>query len=219
MKALLLKQYYSVERSFKFYLVLSVVITAILLFIQNQLTLRFAGILPVLLIAQAAFEGVKHDAISGWNKFMNTLPLRRSHIVQSQYLFYSIMVFIGSLVVVIVFVLSELFIGDILNVYSITWLLKGVGLALLLGGCSFPLTYHLGVEKSDMIQIISVTAGIAVFFLSSGLFEFFWKNVSSDTMLSVNVELLFSALFWIVALVLYIVSYTIALHIYKRKEF
>ncbi|MDX8365694.1 ABC-2 transporter permease [Cytobacillus sp. IB215665] len=219
MKALLLNQYYSVEKSFKFYLVLSVVITAILLFIQNELTFRFAGITPVLFIVQAAFEGLKLDALSGWNKYMNTLPLKRSHIVKSQYLFYFIMVLIGSVVAIIVFMLSELFIGDILTIYTITWLMNGGGLALFLGCFIFPLTYHLGVEKSDIIQIISVIAGIVVFFLSSALFELFWKHVSSDPILSVNYEVLFSALFWIVALVFFLVSYTIALQIYKRKEF
>lgn len=215
MKGLLLNQYYSVRKSIVNYLLLSVVITVIILFTQNQMMLEFAALLPMIFMVIPAFEVLKHESKSGWNKFVLTLPLKRSHIVQSHYIFFSMMMVIGLLVTIVLFVIFELILGNTLTDQSVYSIMSGVGIVLILGFFTYPLTYHFGTEKSDMVLFFGIIAAIAIFYLSS----LWYSMIITDTIQGINHDLVYSISFVAITLVLFIVAYVITLKVYKRKEF
>ncbi|QQK79284.1 ABC-2 transporter permease [Salicibibacter cibi] len=219
MKGLLLNQYYSVGKSLWNYLLLSVVITAILLFSQNEMMMAFATFLPILFMVTPALEVLKHESMSGWNKFVLTLPIKRSQVVQSHYLFYFMVMLIGLLVTIVLFILAELIAGQVLTDQSIYSMMNGVGIAFILGFIAYPLTYQLGTEKSDMVLMFGVIAAIGLYLLSGWLFETILSNMSPDTLQGMNIDLLFSSGFLAVTLVFFIVSFLITLQVYKKKEF
>ncbi|SDJ29690.1 ABC-2 transporter permease [Natribacillus halophilus] len=219
MKGLILNQYYAIGNSVRNYFVLSIFLAAVFLFTQNEWLLTFAAFVPIIFMVSPALEVLKHESKSGWNKFVLTLPLKRSHVVKSHYLFFIMLMFIGLFIVIGVFVVAELLLENILVEQAIYWMMNGVGVAFVLGFIAYPLTYLLGSEKSDMILMVSVIAGVGLFFLSSWLYEQILINVSPYVLQGLNHDMLFSAGFLVITLVLFIVSYVIALQVYKRKEF
>ncbi|MED4158931.1 ABC-2 transporter permease [Shouchella clausii] len=219
MKGLVLNQYYSVGKSFWNYIALSVVITAILLFTQNEMLMQFAAWLPLFFMVTPALEVLKHESMSGWSKFVLTLPLKRREVVQSHYLFYSMMIVIGLVITVALFMIAESIIGQVMTDSAVYKMMNGVGLVLIAGLLNYPLTYQLGTEKSDGILVFSIMAAVGAFLLSSWLFEILLGAVSLDALQGINLDLLFSGSFLAVSLVLFIASYVIALYVFKRKEF
>jgi len=219
MKGLLLNQYYSIGKSIFNYVLLSVLIAGILLFTQHDMMMLFATILPTVFMITPALEVLKHESMSGWNKFLLTLPIKRKHVVQSHYLFFTILLLFGLLITITLFVLAEFILGQILTEQMIYWIMNGVGIAITLGLVAYPLTYQLGTEKSDMAIIIGFIATFGLFFLSDALFNRIVSNLSPDTLQGMNLGLLFSGSFLAITLILFIVSYMISLPIYKKKEF
>ncbi|MDO7284380.1 ABC-2 transporter permease [Shouchella clausii] len=219
MKGLVLNQYYSVGKSFWNYIALSVVITAILLFTQNEMLMQFAAWLPLFFMVTPALEVLKHESMSGWSKFVLTLPLKRREVVQSHYLFYSMMIVIGIVITVALFMVADSLIGQVMTDSSVNKIMNGVGIVLISGLLNYPLTYLLGTEKSDGILVFSIMAAVGLFLLSSWLFEIFLGAVSFDALQGMNLDKLFSGSFLAVTFVLFMASYVIALQVYKRKEF
>ncbi|WZX99969.1 ABC-2 transporter permease [Bacillus sp. FSL W7-1360] len=215
MKGLLLSQYYSVEKSLKMYIALSVAIVGIVFLIQNENWFFFAAYIPMVLISSPAAESLKHESMSGWHKLMLTMPLKRNHVVQSHYFFYVMTVLLGLVVTVVLFTVAELVAGGFLTVYTISWMVNGLGVTLVLGSVTYPLTYKLGIEKSQAAVVTGVITAIGLFIFSRILYEIIVSHALQEALR----ELLFSSLFLVMTLVLFILSYFIAVLIYKRKEF
>jgi len=215
MKGLLFNQYYSVFTSLRNYLLLSVAITVILLFSQNEMAQGFAQMLTVIFMSVPALEVLKHESESGWNKFVLTLPIKRSHVVQSHYIFFALGMFSGFIVTIALFFLLDLVVGGIFISQNVLGIMNGAGIALLLGIVAYPLTYQLGAEKSDTVIMLGVMVAVGLFLLSNWLYIEFIEEAFQG----LNHELVFTAGFCVTTLVLYTVSFGITLRVYKRKEF
>ncbi|QQK74883.1 ABC-2 transporter permease [Salicibibacter cibarius] len=215
MKGLLLNQYYSVSTSFRNYVLLGVAIAAILIFSQNEFMQSFAEVLITIFIVTPALEVLKHESKSGWNKFVLTLPIKRAHVVQSHFLFFFMAMLSGLLVTTTMFVLADLVLGDVFTPLTMLSILNGGGIALLLGIVAYPLTYRWGAEKADTVLMLGVFVAVGLFLLSNWLYIEFIEEAFQG----INHTLVFTAGFFVITLVLYIVSYGIALQVYKRKEF
>ncbi|MFK3936870.1 ABC-2 transporter permease [Alkalihalobacillus sp. NPDC078783] len=219
MKGLMLNQWYSVNKSFWGYLVLSVVIMGVLLIAQQDMLLTVATFIPIIFMVTPAFEVLKNETMSGWNKFVLALPLKRSQIVRSHFLFFMMLMFVGIIISVGVFVVAE-FISEGIWTNAVTnSILNGIGLALILGLVAYPLTYHLGTEKSDMVLMLSVLVAIGSYFLGSFIFNWVFNNYTIAPLQNVDLDFLFSAAFALVSFVLFFLSYVITNQIYRKKEF
>ncbi|WYP26425.1 ABC-2 transporter permease [Alkalihalobacillus sp. FSL W8-0930] len=219
MKGLMLNQWYSVNKSFWGYLVLSVVIMGVLLIAQQDMLLTVATFIPIIFMVTPAFEVLKNETMSGWNKFVLALPLKRSQIVRSHFLFFVMLMFVGIIISVGVFVVAE-FISEGIWTNAVTnSILNGIGLALILGLVAYPLTYHLGTEKSDMVLMLSVLVAIGSYFLGSFIFNWVFNNYTIAPLQNLDLDFLFSAAFALVSFVLFFLSYVITNQIYRKKEF
>ncbi|SFX30570.1 ABC-2 family transporter protein [Thermoactinomyces sp. DSM 45891] len=219
MKGLLLNQYYSNEKSIKGSLVLSFVITTILLLLPYKQTLRLAAFLPFAIMVSPVLEGLKLEAMSGWNKFLITLPLKRSRVIQSYYLFFSILLCMGFCVAILSFVLADFFAKDVLTNSALMSVLKGIGMTLIMGGVIFPLTYYVGVEKAEKIMTLSTFASLGILLFSGWLYEETIGSAIMNHFPRVHSDLPFSILFLGISLVIFIASYVVSIGIYEQKEF
>jgi|SRR5690625_1252853 len=215
MKGLLLNQYYSVFTSLRNYLFLGVIIAAILIFSQNEFMQSFAQILITIFMVTPALEVLKHESKSGWNKFVLTLPIKRSNVVQSHFLFFIMTMISGILITIAMFALADLVLGETLTFQTILGIMNGGGIALLLGIVAYPLTYLWGAEKADTVLMLGVMVAVGLFLLVNWLYIEFIE----DAFQGLNHELVFTAGFCVTTLVLYIISYRITIQVYKRKEF
>lgn len=212
MKGLLLNHIYSTEKSIRNGMLFTVFISIILYLSQQSVALRVAAFLPFIFMVQPAFEVVKHDAMSGWNKFVFTLPLRRSTLVQSHYILLLLLVGVGALLAVGLFYGATFFVDSFSADVFYNFALRAIGIVLCMAALSYPLTFLWGTEKSDQITLMSVGFGFGIFFLVS-LFLLFTIGADAE-----GYDRIFSLSLAAVSLLIYAVSYGISLWIYNKKE-
>ncbi|GAB3044380.1 ABC-2 transporter permease [Virgibacillus ainsalahensis] len=217
MKGLLLNQYYSVEKTIWTYVPLGLILATVLIFFDNPVIQRLAAFLPVIFMASSALEVLKHESKSGWNKYVLTLPVKRSRVVQSHYLFFSVLALTGLLIACIAFVLAQFVFGQTPSAGYIYSVMNILGMTCTMGFVAYPLTYLLGTEKAEVVAMAGMIAGLGVFFLSAFVYDLFITPL--DVLQGLNQDLLFSASFLIINFILLVVSYVISIQIYKRKEF
>lgn len=212
MKGLILNNFYTVEKSVKSSIVLSIAAVIILVMTQHDMALRAALFLPFLLIPVHGFEVLKHDAMSGWNTFEITLPVTRKQIVASKYHTFLLLLVCSFLIIVVIFFTVDRLFFPVIDQLFFNFLLRGIGLILCLAASTFTLTYKLGTEKSDSITIGSAAFTFGVFFGLSILLEMTVGNIE-------NIDELFSITFVGIAGIAFMSSYAISVYLYNRKEF
>lgn len=210
MKGLILNNFYSVKKSVKSSSLLTVVAVVLLLLTNQSAALKLAAFLPFVLIPVHAFEVLKYDAMSGWNKYELVLPVTRERIVESKYLTFILLIILSFLLVFsIAFSIHMLMFPTIHSIF-INYLLRGMGLIICIASFIYPLTYKLGTEKSDSIMMGSVVFSLGMFFVIDFMLEMIDVEGFDEK---------FSSIFFIVSILFLIISYVVSINIYKNKEF
>ncbi|MEI3607691.1 ABC-2 transporter permease [Pseudogracilibacillus sp. SE30717A] len=212
MKGLILNNMYSIEKSMRTSILLSIAALIGLLLTEHSAAVRVAALLPFLLIPVQAFEILKLDSMSGWNKFEITLPVNREKIIQSKYITFFILLTFCVILAVGLFFITNIFIETSFSSIFFLFMLRGMGIVLCLATLLYPLTYVLGVEKSDTIMLYCIGFAFGMFGL-----VFFGLELIPGTI--ENIDFLFSVTYCLLSFILFIISYFIANFIYKRKEF
>lgn len=212
MKGLILNNLYSIERSIRFSTFLSVILIVILLFIQQAFSVRIAAFLPFLLIPVNAFEVLKLDQLSGWNKFEITLPVKKHQIIQSKYITFLLLFLLSTILSILLFYIVNLFVSFFFTMLFFNFLLRGMGMVLCLAVIVYPLTLILGTEKSDIIMLCSIGFAFSMFGLVFALLQLTVGTID-------NFDIIFSIGFLFVSIVLLMMSYLVSTTVYKHKEF
>ncbi|MFK4327505.1 ABC-2 type transport system permease protein [Bacillus sp. RC97] len=212
MKGLILNSLYSVEKSVKVSLLLAILINTFLFMTKHSIALQMAIWVPFLIIPVNAFEALKHDGESGWNKYEITLPIKRSNIIKSKYITFLILLMISILLTFLILYIACIF--DLLSYTKLffSFSFRGMGIILCMAALIYPLTYLLGTAKSDAIILGSIGFAFGVFGLTSTLIPIVFRN-------SQDLDQAFSVTFLLISILFFIISYYISKHIYKRKEF
>lgn len=212
MKGLILNSLYSVEKSVKVSLLLAILINTFLFMTKHSVALQMAIWVPFLIIPVNAFEALKHDGESGWNKYEITLPIKRSNIIKSKYITFLILLMISILLTFLILYIACIF--DLLSFTKLffSFSFRGMGIILCMAALIYPLTYLLGTAKSDAIILGSIGFAFGVFGLTSTLIPIVFRN-------NQDLDQAFSVTFLLISILFFIISYYIAKHIYKRKEF
>ncbi|HLR73791.1 MAG TPA: ABC-2 transporter permease [Virgibacillus sp.] len=212
MSGLVLNNLLSIRRSVFVSVLLTIGVVVVLLFTKETFALRGALFVPFLIIPVQAFEVVKQDAMSGWNMFEITLPVKRSQIVGSKYITF-LLLFLASLIVTAgSFLITHILFYTVIDPLFYNFLLRGMGIILCVAAMTFPFTYKLGTEKSDTVMMISVGYTCTIFFGLSLIIQPIVGNIA-------RIDEVFSTVFLIIAMVSFVASYIASLIIYKRKEF
>lgn len=211
MKGLILNNFYTIEKSVKSSIILSIAAVIILVMTEHDMALRAALFLPFFLIPVHGFEVLKHDAMSGWNIFETTLPVTREQIVRSKYSTFLLLLVCSFLIIVVIFFTVDRLFFSVIDQLFFNFLLRGMGLILCLAAATFALTYKLGTEKSDSITLGSAAFTFGMFF---GLSTFL-GTVFEHT----RIDEIFSVTFLGLAVTAFMISYVFSVYIYKRQEF
>ena len=173
MKGLLIKDYYTLLRQMKLFLVILVFFTMMPGFSGAAFAVVYSALLPVTALA--------YDERSGWDKLAAMMPYKSSQIVLSKYLLgYTCMVGAMVLSTVMQYIYSIIrhtaFSGDI-----IAEIVGSACAASLLLAFNLPIMFKMGVEKGRMIFfMITAVIVVAVMALADKL-EGFLDTASAAT--------------------------------------
>lgn len=213
MRGLLLTNYYLVYRSIIAYTGLAILISGIILYFGGTLMQGIAALLIILLMAMPSLEVIKTESKSGYDKYVLTLPVSRSNIVQSHYIFYFSVVIFGALlsycIIYVYDLVSDTPTYSLFNIVSM-----GTFVVLIAGAIVYPLLYIFGPDKSDAIVL---GGGIVGFFARFG-FGFLVEQLPMSR-LNIDTSLSIPVVFIMFGIFIYILSYFIAVFIYHNKEF
>ncbi|OMF63961.1 ABC-2 transporter permease [Paenibacillus sp. FSL R5-0766] len=213
MNGLLLTSYYLVYRSSFLYTGLAILLSVIILTFADASMHRLVALLNILLMVMSALDVIKFEGKSGYDKYVLTLPVSRSTIVQSHYLFYFLVVIYGVILSYSIFYIYDLVSGTPINEMSDS-IFFGIFAVLLTGAINFPLYYIFGPEKSDSITLGSVGGAILITIVSQSLVGYVASFFNPN-----NPDLLAPIIYLIFGVIVYIVSLWSAILIYRRKEF
>ncbi|WP_340028592.1 ABC-2 transporter permease [Paenibacillus sp. FSL H7-0940] len=216
MKGLLLTSYYLVYRSSFLYTGLAILLSGIILTFADASMHRLVAMLNILLMVMSALDVIKFEGKSGYDKYVLTLPVSRSNIVQSHYLFYFLAVIYGVLLSYGIFYIYDL-ISDTRIDGTFNSIFFGVFVVLLTAAINFPLYYIFGPEKSDSITMGSVGGAILVTIVSQDIVGYLAKLLTLSN--SNDLDLYVPIIYLIFGVIVYIVSLCSSVFIYQKKEF
>lgn len=216
-KGLLLTSYFLVYRSFFAFTGLALIVAGVIIYFGDHSMHSLAAMLIILLMAMPALEVIKYEDISGYNKYVLTLPISRRNIVQSHYIFYFFIVIIGAMLSYGLFYLYD-YVSNvtIINIFSIVS--SGTFIVLFAGAIVYPLLYIFGSEKSDAIVLGGGMAGLLATFGLQSLVGFVVRKLSLLD-LNISESLYVSIVYILIGVAIYIVSFFISIIIYDKKQF
>ena len=150
--------------------------------------------------------------MSKWSKYEITLPVSRSNLVLAKYISVVILLLLGTLMGTITVVFSHI------SGYSMTLptLLRGFEVGLTLSFFSiavmYPLVLKLGIEKNELLLILSTFGAIGMQLLTAACLS---KWTGGMNMRHPLVE----AVATFIAVITFFVSYFVSVKIHKSKEF
>lgn len=174
--------------------------------------------LLMLLMILPILELSKFEAKSGYDKYVLTLPVRRSIIVQSYYLFYFLSITFGVILSFgIVYIYSLLFQLSFNSNYVVELIALEAVTLLLAGAIIFPLLYYFGVKKSDVIIISGVFGPFIALNNVKEIHYLLERPPLSNFNLDLSIYLPFILL--LAGILLFLISFIVSLSIYRKKEF
>lgn len=207
MRGLLLKDLYNLKKDGKTVL-LFVAFFIMIIFIMGNTDLFLSTIM--LMFSATSITSFACDNQSGWDTYVNTLPVSRGEVVLSKYTLSFLLALAGGLLVLLVRWTKGLLnnISDFSETLIFAYSLFVA--AVILISILLPLVYKLGVERSRIIVIaVAVIPASAVFMLAQT-----GALVVPDKQ-TIRQALLLSPF---VIIVCGIVSFLVSHGIYRRKE-
>lgn len=172
---------------------------------------------PALAVMSAAC--FRKEALSKWNKYKLSLPVRRREIIQSYYIGHLIWCGAGMVVTAMFMALTVLIHGNQYFYYglrdAVTLIIGGGVLATLTGSVSYPMLYALGEEKTEFAVAASVAGAIAVVVGLSGLINI----LAGDGGISDRTYYLSLSLIVAVTGISYFLSYRLSVVLFRQKEY
>lgn len=216
MRGLLLTNYYLVYQTFFMFMGIAILGAGFVFYFGDASMYRLIATFIILFAAIPALEVIKYESKSGYEKYVLTLPVTRSNIVQSHYFFYFSVVIIGTLLSYGIFYVH----GLVSNTPIDDGIFKSVSLGTFIilnaGAIAYPLLYVFGAEKSDAITIGGACGGLVTYF---GLQSVIGYLIEQFPILNLNSSLYVSILYTIFGVIIYIFSFVISVFIYRKKEF
>jgi len=177
---------------------------------------RLIATFIILFAAIPALEVIKYESKSGYEKYVLTLPVTRSNIVESHYFFYFLVVIIGTLLSYGIFYVYGLVSGTPIDDGIFKSVSLGTFIILNAGAIAYPLLYVFGAEKSDAITIGGACGGLVIYF---GLQSVIGYLIEQFPISNLNESVYVSILYIIFGVIIYTFSFFISVFIYRKKEF
>jgi hypothetical protein len=204
MKGLLLKDYYTLSKQLKLYLVFILVLSAIPEMNLSAIASIYAAMLPITAIA--------FDERSKWDQLAVMMPYSKRNLVMSKYVIGYIGVVVCYLLslgiqLVISAVTKQPFTAETALVIVIT-----ACVALILLAINLPIMFWLGVERGRIVFMVLIAVTVFVGMMSAESAT----NMLSTSSLTAGMLLGISAL---AAAIVNLVSILISFRFYEKKKF
>ena len=164
MSGLLVKEYYTLRRYFKQYILLYIFFGVISIYMES---LIYFQAMVTMSMSMLIFTGMSYDAMAGWDKFVMTMPVSRKEVVLSKYV--SCVIYAASaLIISIIFSVIVNSIHPIGNSSLMPMLAMAATLCCLIFiiySILLPMIFKLGVEKTRILMIAIIMIPIFIIFL------------------------------------------------------
>lgn len=207
MKGVLIKDLYIAKSN-----ILVTVVSLIVLGFGLSFLLETSALLVLAPVASttAVFISITSDAASKWNKNVITMPVSRSQIIGEKYIFYILLAILGLIVALIPCAVLTFFGVDITLHSLCLYGSIGISATLLAGGISLPCAYLFDPEKSQVVFMMSFMASTGIIVALVLLINLFMP-VKENILLAFNTVL-------VVSVILFFVSYRIAVKVYEKRD-
>lgn len=209
MKALLLKDFFSMKSQIKWICFIVLTVIGMSFFIEDGMILLAITLIFGTIQITSIFA---FDEMSGWDQYANTLPFRKSQIIKSKYIF-SLLLTVVLLLLVYPFVV---FSNTVTNSFQMNELLSiicsVVSLSMVLLSFIIPSFIKFGTQKARIVLFI------LVFSLSYGT-KYLLDIISLPSLPSVETLQRMSYVSPIFALIILTMSYLLSVKFYEAKEF
>lgn len=211
MKGLIRNNLYSMGSSILIAFVIAVFLAIVPLGGINPALLPMIISIQIFVFVVNISTSLRADEIAKWSKFELTLPIKRSDIVLAKYVSIIILLLIGITIAMITMALTRYY-GDANHAVLIYGFEYGVTLSILSTSIMYPLSLKLGVEKSELIFIISAFATIGIMFLIAAVLSTWTGGMNMR-------HPLVGAVSVIVAIVAFVLSYFVSVIVHNGTEF
>lgn len=171
---------------------------------------EFIASMVVIICLMLPLSTMAYDEKSKWDKYALSMPIKRTTIVLSKYLFAILAMGIGAILILGICFLASLFKDGVPIKETLLVTLTANGLALLYLSFMFPALFKFGVEKARILMLGFVFLPTMVIIM---LPEIGVPLPSLETLKS------YIYIFSILLVVLLVMSYRISVGIYKKREF
>ena len=212
MIGLLYKEFYTLKRYIRSYSVVFVVFLLASISMKSPVYLQS---MLAMCLGMLVLTGMSYDKAYGWDRMVQTLPVKRESIVLSKYV-TSVLLNVFSLVFsTVVGMIISTFVPMGEDALSQMLFMAATLMSILMLGYAviFPIIYKFGVERARIVMA-------AVFIIPVLLIMNLLEDVSTELLGWIEENVVVSGiLFFGLSLLCYIVSYFISVKIYKSKEF
>lgn len=218
MRGLLINQYYSVSKSIFLYTIVGIIISSFLLFLSIPYTRMIGTLIVMLFLVTPALEFLKREAVSGWDEYVTTLPLKRKAIVKSHYQFYLILLGLATLISSVIVISSRLMLSnESMDVSTLAMIINCISIVIGLGVFVFPATYLWDSSRADAIILVASLISVMIYQGVALLYAGILQNTSERILPWANQDMVFSLFYFILSVLMFLISYLVSIKIYNTK--
>lgn len=218
MKGLLKNNFFAALSNAKVFAVIMLILGVFVAAVDKVGTTLIIGYMLLAMIGFSfnSIASLRKESTGKWSKYKLTTPVKRSAIVQSNFLSLLLWLVVGMAFAGMGAALSVVLHGFPFdrNTDIFMLLVAGVGVSLFMGAIFFPLFYMGGEERNEVFLVISLLCGIG---LVMGLTTFI--NTLFPAPMTTTQILLGGAIIFVCALLAFVISCPITTCIYHKKEY
>ncbi|KHL93025.1 hypothetical protein QW71_26090 [Paenibacillus sp. IHB B 3415] len=212
MRGLLLNNYYSLQNNIKTSLGIALALLLVSFVAADHSVMNSIVAAQILIFSVSIGSSLQMDEASKWSKLEITMPIQRKTVINAKYLSFILLILTGSAVSIVTPALTYVRGIDTTHFNLSTGFTFGLSLSISTISIYYPVILKFGVEKSEMMIMVSAALSVAIRFLVWMLLGLLWKPVNFNGAETGYVSL-------IVAVVIFAVSYLLAVRIHRNKEF
>lgn len=212
MSGLLVKEYYTLRRYLKQYILLFIFFGVLSVYLDSAI---YFQAMVTMSMCMLVFTGMSYDSTAGWDKYVMTMPVSRKDVVLSKYV--SCVIYAASAIVVstvfsiIINRIHPMEDGGLMLMTTVAATL--LCLIFIIYSILLPMIFKLGVEKTRILMIAVIMIPV---FAILGTAEYMPESVLDFIEQHAAI---FGAAGVIMSVLIYSISYFISMSNFSKKEF
>ncbi|AJS58480.1 ABC-2 transporter permease [Paenibacillus sp. IHBB 10380] len=212
MRGLIRNNFYSMASNIRLALVIAGFLALVPLVLKDTTMISMIFGIQIFLFIANTGTSLRVDETSRWNKFELTLPIRRRTIIGAKYVSFSILILFGvmmSLLTLAVVYVVGLQLDSRAVIYSFGF---GLTLSITSVALMYPIMLRIGTEKNELVVFFSGFGAIGIMLVLAALLA----PVTGGMELRHPLVSMVSSC---TAIILFIISFFVSVHIHRNKEF